>query len=401
MLSPEVYWLALRRVHGVGPRTCRLLIDKFGSPEKIFSLSADEIGAAGVARNAARAIVEFRDFEPLEKELCELPNLGARMIKWTDDDYPANLRQIADPPPFLFVRGTASLTDPNCIAIVGARAASDIGRRMAQRLGLELAAKGFTVVSGLARGIDGEAHQGALDAHGKTLAVLGCGVDVIYPPEHRKLADEIIAGGGALISELPIGSQPLAENFPTRNRILSGLCLGVVIVEAAEKSGSLITARMALEQDRQVFAVPGSPLTGKTRGSNRLLKEGAKLVECVEDVIEELAPQMVRRLPAAEPLLRAERIEVAVTRETQKVESSPKTVAPTPATAMPTSVNSPQLVTDSAATVLTYLTDTERLHVDSIIDASGLNAQTVLRLLLELELDGRVTQHPGKLFSLA
>ena len=401
MLSPEVYWLALRRVHGVGPRTCRLLIDKFGSPEKIFSLSADEIGAAGVARNAARAIVEFRNFEPLEKELCELPNLGARMIKWTDDDYPANLRQIADPPPFLFVRGTASLTDPNCIAIVGARAASDIGRRMAQRLGLELAAKGFTVVSGLARGIDGEAHQGALDAHGKTLAVLGCGVDVIYPPEHRKLADAIISGGGALLSELPIGSQPLAENFPTRNRILSGLCLGVVIVEAAEKSGSLITARMALEQDRQVFAVPGSPLTGKTRGSNRLLKEGAKLVECVEDVIEELAPQMVRRLPAAEPLPRAERIEVAVPRETQKVESSPKTVASTPATAMSTNVNSPQLVVNSAATVLTYLTDTERLHVDSIIEASGLNAQTVLRLLLELELDGRVTQHPGKLFSLA
>src|SRR5208282_5678272 len=150
-------------------------------------------------------------------------------------------------------------------------------------------------------GIDGEAHQGALDAHGITLAVLGCGVDVIYPAEHRKLADAILAGGGALVSELPIGTQPLAENFPTRNRILSGLCLGVVIVEAAEKSGSLITARMALEQDRQVFAVPGSPLSGKTRGSNRLLKEGAKLVECVEDVIEELAPQMARPLAAQRP----------------------------------------------------------------------------------------------------
>ena len=400
MPSPEVYWLALRRVHGVGPRTCRLLIDKFGSPEKIFSLSADEIGAAGVARNAARAIVEFRAFEPLEKELCELPNLGARMIKWTDDDYPTNLRQIADPPPFLFVRGTASLTDPNCIAIVGARAASDIGRRMAQRLGLELAAKGFTVVSGLARGIDGEAHQGALDAHGTTLAVLGCGVDVIYPPEHRKLAEAIIAGGGALISELPIGSQPLAENFPTRNRILSGLCLGVVIVEAAEKSGSLITARMALEQDRQVFAVPGSPLTGKTRGSNRLLKEGAKLVECVEDVIEELAPQMVKRLPTGDPA-REERIAISVPPKTQSVESSPTNPPPTSATVMSTSANNPQSVSDSSVTLLTYLTDTERLHVDSIIEASGLNAQTVLRLLLELELDGRVTQHPGKLFSLA
>ena len=404
MLSPEVYWLALRRVHGVGPRTCRLLIDKFGSPEKVFSLSADEIGAAGVARNAARAIVEFRDFEPLEKELCELPNLGARMIKWTDDDYPANLRQIADPPPFLFVRGTASLTDPNCIAIVGARAASDIGRRMAQRLGLELAAKGFTVVSGLARGIDGEAHQGALDAHGVTIAVLGCGVDVIYPPEHRKLAEAIIAGGGAIVSELPIGSQPPAENFPTRNRILSGLCLGVVIVEAAEKSGSLITARMALEQDRQVFAVPGSPLTGKTRGSNRLLKEGAKLVECVEDVIEELAPQMVKRLPAEAPSRQnraAERVAVPVPPVTKSVELSPPPVAPCVATAVLTSVNNPQTPLDGPVTLLTYLTDTEKLHVDSIIEASGLNAQTVLRLLLELELEGRVTQHPGKLFSLA
>ena len=298
MPSPDVYWLALRRARGVGPRTCKLLIEKFGAPEKIFQLNADQIAAAGVPRNTAHSIAEFRDFEPLEKELCELPNLGARLVKWTDADYPPNLRQIADPPPFLFVRGTATLTDSTCIAIVGARAASDIGRRMAQRLGLELAAKGFTVVSGLARGIDGEAHQGALDAHGKTIAVLGCGVDVIYPAEHRKLAEAIIAGGGALISELPIGMQPLAENFPTRNRILSGLCLGVVIVEAAEKSGSLITARMALEQDRQVFAVPGSPLSGKTRGSNRLLKEGAKLVECVEDVIEELAPQMAGR-PAA------------------------------------------------------------------------------------------------------
>lgn len=394
MPSPDVYWLALRRARGVGPRTCRLLIDKFGSPEKIFQLSADEIGAAGVQRNAARSIVEFRDFDPLEKELCELPNIGARMIKWTDSDYPPNLRQIPDPPPFLFVRGTAALTDPNCIAIVGARAASDIGRRMAQRLGLELASKGFTVVSGLARGIDGEAHQGALDAHGTTVAVMGCGVDVIYPAEHRKLAEAIIAGGGALISELPIGTQPLADNFPTRNRILSGLCLGVVIVEAAEKSGSLITARMALEQDRQVFAVPGSPLTGKTRGSNRLLKEGAKLIECVEDVIEELAPQMVKRLPP-EVVPRVDRVAIAsVPLDTQSVEHSVEISSLT-------SANSPELVTDSTITILNYLTDTERLHVDSIIEASGLNAQTVLRLLLELELEGRVTQHPGKLFSLA
>jgi DNA processing protein len=396
MPSPDVYWLALRRAHGVGPRTCKLLIEKFGAPENIFQLNADQIAAAGVPRNTARNIAEFRDFEPLEKELCELPNIGARLVKWTDADYPLNLRQISDPPPFLFVRGTAQLTDANCIAIVGARAASDIGRRMANRLGLELAAKGFGVVSGLARGIDGEAHQGALDAHGKTIAVLGCGVDVIYPAEHRKLAEAIIEGGGAIISELPIGTQPLAENFPTRNRILSGLCLGVVIVEAAEKSGSLITARMALEQDRQVFAVPGSPLSGKTRGSNRLLKEGAKLVECVEDVIEELAPQMTgQRTSARPPEMAAESASTPLTSNTiARVVVAPFAQATEGAKTL-------GAVTDSAMTILNNLKDSERLHVDSIIESSGLNAQTVLRLLLELELEGRVTQHPGKLFSLA
>jgi len=396
MPSPDVYWLALRRAHGVGPRTCKLLIEKFGAPEKIFRLNADEIAAAGVPRNTARNIAEFRDFEPLEKELCELPNIGARLVKWTDADYPPNLRQIADPPPFLFVRGTAPLSDPTCIAIVGARAASDIGRRMAQRLGLELAAKGFSVVSGLARGIDGEAHQGALDAHGKTFAVMGCGVDVIYPAEHRKLAEAILAGGGALISELPIGMQPLAENFPTRNRILSGLCLGVVIVEAAEKSGSLITARMALEQDRQVFAVPGSPLSGKTRGSNRLLKDGAKLVECVEDVIEELAPQMARPLATERlaPRQPTERVPGPATSDMKDVR------AELPQLAEP-NVKTLEVVADNDTTILNNLKESERLHVDSIIESSGLNAQTVLRLLLELELEGRVTQHPGKLFSLA
>ncbi|HYK64078.1 MAG TPA: DNA-processing protein DprA [Patescibacteria group bacterium] len=394
MPSPDVFWLALRRARGVGPRTCKLLIEKFGTPEKIFQLSADTIASAGVPRNTAQSIAEFRDFEQIEKELCELPNIGARLVKWTDADYPPNLRQIADPPPFLFVRGPAALTDANCIAIVGARAASDIGRRMAQRLGLELAAKGFTVVSGLARGIDGEAHQGALDAHGKTIAVLGCGVDVIYPGEHRRLADAIVESGGALISELPIGTQPLAENFPTRNRILSGLCLGVVIVEAAEKSGSLITARMALEQDRQVFAVPGSPLSGKTRGSNRLLKEGAKLIECVEDVIEELAPQMTPPRAAATPPVRADEAAPMVSTSNLKVEASPPTVMPEVAKTEPAAVN-------EVSIVLENLKDSERLHIDSIIESSGLNAQTVLRLLLELELEGRITQHPGKLFSLA
>ena len=292
MAAPDAYWLALRRVRGVGPRISRLLLEAFGTPERIFTLDEKELAAAGIPRSTAHNLREFRDFDPLERELCELPRIGARLVRWTDPEYPANLREIADPPPYLFVQGHLATDEKQYLAVVGARAASDAGRQMAHRLGLELAAKGFTVVSGLARGIDTEAHQGALDAGGRTVAILGCGIDVIYPAENRKLAESIVEGGGALISELPVGTPPIAENFPGRNRILSGLCLGVVVVEAAENSGSLITARMALEQNRQVFAVPGSPLTGRAAGSNRLLKEGARLVDCVEDVMEDLAPQL-------------------------------------------------------------------------------------------------------------
>src|SRR5262245_60447615 len=189
MPSADAYWLALRQVRGVGPRISRVLLDQFGTPEQIFGRSPQEIASAGVPMGVARALVDFKDFDPLDRQLCELPPLGARLVRWTDGDYPPNLRQIGDPPPYLFVRGDAPLTEPRCIAIGGARAASDAGLRMAGRLAFELAARQFIVVSGLARGVDGAAHQGALDAGGRTIAVMGCGIDVIYPPEHRKLAD--------------------------------------------------------------------------------------------------------------------------------------------------------------------------------------------------------------------
>lgn len=410
--TADAYWLALRRVHGAGPRTCRLLLERFGSAEQIFKATEDEIGAAGVGRTVARAIAGFSDFASLEKELCELPRLGARLVRWTDADYPANLKQIADPPPYLIARGLLEPNDTACVAVVGARAASDAGLRMAQRLGFELAAHGFVVVSGLARGIDGAAHRGALEAGGRTIAVLGCGIDVAYPPEHRGLADAIIEQRGAILSELPLGTAPLPENFPSRNRILSGLSLGVVIVEAAEKSGSLITARMALEQDRQVFAVPGSPLSGKTRGSNRLLKEGAVLVECVEDVIEDLAPQMAGK--GSPPMERA--APTAAPQATPAFTASAKAAAVRPVSEahgaggrpgqsqMAISANqSAGLVEETAKqvqAVLNCLTDAQKLHVDAVIETCQLPPQTVLNLLLELELRGRVVQHPGKLFTL-
>ena len=396
---PDVYWLALRSVRGVGPRISRLLLEHFHSAELIFSASEPQLTATGIPRSTARNIVQFGDFEPLERELCALPRINARLVRWTDADYPPNLRQIPDPPPYFLVRGTIAPDDPRFVAVVGARAASDAGRRMAQRLGMELAIKGFTVVSGLARGIDCEAHQGALDGHGKTVAVMGCGIDIIYPSENKKMAEAIIENGGGLMSELPLGTPPIAENFPSRNRLISGLCLGVVVVEAAERSGSLITARMALEQNRQVFAVPGSPLTGKTRGSNHLLKEGARLVECVEDVIEELMPQLAG---------------VASLPQKQQIQSLPSE-APRPGAGMHDFQTVLKPTTGTAAhqsdlmeseppdvkRILHFLKGAAKLHVDSIIEESGLSASTVLKLLLELELRGIVTQHPGKLFSLS
>ncbi|MGA7761140.1 MAG: DNA-processing protein DprA [Candidatus Binataceae bacterium] len=416
--TADAYWLALRRVHGVGPRTCRLLLERFGSAEQIFKATEDEVAAAGVARKVASAIAGFNDFAPLEKELCELPRLGARVLRWTDDEYPPNLKQIADPPPYLIARGVLEPNNTACVAVVGARAASEAGLRMAQRLGFELAAHGFVVVSGLARGIDGAAHRGALEAGGRTIAVLGCGIDVAYPPEHRGLADMIVESRGAVLSELPLGSAPLPENFPSRNRILSGLSLGVVIVEAAEKSGSLITARTALEQDRQVFAVPGSPLSGKTRGSNRLLREGAVLVECVEDVIEDLAPQMAGKASMpAEPAASALQATPAVAAPA-KVKAEDPVILPSALRAADSSEapirsvasiatslgsSSESLVeekTREIQAVLNCLIDAQRLHVDAVIETCQLPPQTVLNLLLELELRGLVVQHPGKLFTL-
>jgi len=395
------------------PAACSL--SRFGSAEQIFKATEDQITAAGVGRKVAAAIAGFNDFAPLEKELCELPRLGARLVRWTDDEYPPNLKQIADPPPYLVARGLLEPNDTACVAVVGARAASEAGLRMAQRLGFELAARGFVVVSGLARGIDGAAHRGALEAGGRTIAVLGCGIDVAYPPEHRGLADWIVERRGAVLSELPLGSAPLPENFPSRNRILSGLSLGVVIVEAAEKSGSLITARMALEQDRQVFAVPGSPLNGKTRGSNRLLREGAVLVECVEDVIEDLAPQMA-------PKASAEAERAAAASQPANVETEGPMLQP-PVSRVTADASRRELGKSSAVSivssgranpseglvedktkeiqsVLNCLIDAQRLHVDAVIESCQLPPQTVLNLLLELELRGLVVQHPGKLFTL-
>jgi DNA processing protein len=281
------YWLAFIRVLGVGPNRLRRLEDHFGNLAAAWAAGPAEWTAAGLEPKVAEGIAQRRRTIDPDQELHRLEASGFRAITWNDPEYSERLREIYAPPPVLFVRGELERGDPPTIAVVGTRTPTAYGREVARRIAGELAANGITVVSGLARGIDAIAHRAALDAGGRTVAVLGSGVDVIYPSEHTRLAD-MIAGAGAVISEYPLGTKPDAGNFPQRNRVISGLSQGVLVVEAGEASGALITVRYALDQNRDVYAVPGSILSPQSRGTNRLIKEGAKLVNEVGDILEEL-----------------------------------------------------------------------------------------------------------------
>jgi len=277
-------------------------------------------------------------------------------MTWADPDYPPNLREIHDPPPFLFVCGALLPRDAVAVALVGSRNVSAYGLRLTRELTEGLVRYGITVVSGLARGTDAAAHWTALRTGGRTVAVMGSGIDVVYPSEHHALF-QAIPGQGAVVTELFMGAQPDAENFPNRNRIISGMALGTVIVEAAEKSGSLITATLAAEQGREVFAVPGA-VGERTRGTHRLIRDGAKLTECAEDIVEEIAPQLLARVPVAAPVD----------------------------------------LDDEEARILECMRH-ETLHIDAIIARSARPAATVLHVLLGLELKGVVQQLPGKYFA--
>ncbi|HLB94698.1 MAG TPA: DNA-processing protein DprA, partial [Nitrospiria bacterium] len=285
-------WLALKAVPGLGDVLYKRLIEKFGSPHAVFAAPESELlSVEGLRLPIAQAIRTGTAAEAVSKELDGLEKNGVEIVTILDEDYPELLRQIHDPPPFLYVRGELLPEDQKALAIVGSRQCSEYGRAVSRRMGQELARRGFTIVSGLARGIDGAAHEGALSVGGRTLGVLGCGVDVAYPLEHLSLK-EAISKQGAVISEFPLATAPVPENFPRRNRVISGLCLGVIVVEAADQSGALITATSALEQGREVFAVPG-PIGSKTSvGTHRLIKQGAKLIEGVEDILEEISGQL-------------------------------------------------------------------------------------------------------------
>ena len=281
------YWVALSRVPNLGPVKFRLLEEYFGSLERAWASGPGDFNAAGLDSKTIRAIMSCRDSISPDDEIEKLERARVKVMNWHHPNYPPRLKEIHDPPPIMFLRGEILPEDERSVAIVGTRKATAYGREVASTLARDLARSGVTIVSGLARGIDSIAHRAALDAGGRTLAVFGNGLDIVYPSENARLAGEV-ENSGALVSEHPLGVRPKAQHFPLRNRLMSGMTLGTLVVEAPEHSGALITVRLALEQDREVFCVPGSIFSPASQGTNYLIQQGAKLVKDYKDVLEEL-----------------------------------------------------------------------------------------------------------------
>lgn len=348
-------WIALKMVPGIGNVLAVGLVRAFGGPAAVFAARDQDLQCAGVRREVRAALRRFARWAEAEAQVARLIRAGGRLVTWDDACYPELLRQIHDPPLFVYMLGELTPADATAVAVVGSRDATAYGRQLTAIVSEGLAGRGITVVSGLARGIDAAAHEAALRAGGRTIAVLGSGIDVVYPSEHHRLLMRI-ARAGAVVSEYAMGAKPDAENFPARNRIISGLALATVVVEASERSGSLITAHCALEQGREVFAVPG-PVGPRTRGTHQLLRQGAALAESADDVLREIAPRL-RAAPSAEPVP----------------------------------------LTDAETAVLAQL-DTAPRSVDDVIARTGLSAGAVLETLLVLELRGVVRQLPGQSFA--
>ncbi len=289
------YWIGFNIVSGIGPARFRVLVDHFGDLGRAWHATQSELRAAGLDRRSIESLVETRQEISLDDQMLKVRREGARLVTWQDDEYPPRLRHIHNSPPVLYVKGEILPQDEWAVAAVGTRIPTTYGRQLVDEIAGGLAKSGITIVSGLARGIDSLAHRAALRVGGRTIAVLGCGIDIVYPHEHRGLAKNIIQRG-AIITEYPLGTPPEGGNFPARNRIISGLSLGTLVIEAGKRSGALITADYALEQGREVFALPGNVNSPKSLGTNRLIQEGAaKLVISVEDVLEELNLTLVER----------------------------------------------------------------------------------------------------------
>ncbi len=367
------YWLALALTQGLGPTRIKKLIEHFGTAERVFQASLTELEAMGMRAVSAQSIATGKSLELAQQECGKAVEARARIISLSDPEYPARLKEIYDPPVVLFVKGSVEVLAQPGIAMVGTRHPTPYGSGMAERLSTDLASRGLVIISGLARGVDTASHRGAVAAKGKTVAVLGTGIDVMYPKENSRLAEQIVALGGALITEFPVGTSPTPQNFPIRNRIISGMSAGVLVVEAAEYSGTRITSRCALEQNRDVYAVPGNVTNKNSWGPNTLIKQGAKLVATWEDVWEELPPD----------------IQVAL--------SAMQNESPVPETAslFPDEATSPH-----EKKILKLLKADESTHIDQLVELleNEMSSSEIFAALFELELNGKVRQLPGKNF---
>jgi DNA processing protein len=371
--SNTIYWLALSLTPGLGPTRGRKLVEHFRDPQDIFHASLTELEALGLQAHSAQSIALGKSLELATEELSKATAGKISVITREDAQWPVRLSEIYDPPLVLYIRGAAEVIARPGIAIVGTRHPTPYGIGMAERLACDLAAHGLVIVSGMARGVDAAAHRGALKG-GKTVAVFGTGVDEIYPKENKKIAESILASGGALVSEFPLGSFAAPQNFPIRNRIISGLALGVLVVEAGEYSGTRITARCALEQSRELFAVPGNVISRNSWGPNTLIKQGAKLTATWEDVWEELPAEVKQELESQQ--------------QAAASDSSPQTG----------SLFTQEKLSPAEKKVLAVLKEHESTHIDEIIEKleSQLSSSEIFTALFELELNGKVRQMPGK-----
>jgi DNA processing protein len=371
-MSDLKYWLALNFLPDIGPVLARRLISVFGNPENVFQTSMGELKKVeGLGENRIKNIVGFKQWDMIQKEIDNTIKNNARLITFNDKAYPEGLKSVPDAPLIFYIKGEIKDEDKYAVAIVGSRAPTNYGLQIAEKMGHKIAAYGLTVVSGMARGIDAASHRGALRAKGRTIAVLGSGIDVPYPPENTGLMN-VISSSGAVISEFPLGTKPNRENFPRRNRIISALALGVVVVEATVDSGSLITVGYALEHGKEIFAVPGNITSRNSRGTNDLIKKGAKLVDSAEEIIEELRPQI-------RGILKEQRYEPHGSY--QKLISEKKLTE----------------MTEDEKILYNCLTD-EPKHIDSIIREAHISSSKALSILLGLELKGVVRQVEGKKF---
>ncbi len=368
-LDSSLPWLALHLTPGLGARLTAKLLRAFGSPEGVFRASLTELEACRLPAAAAQAVASHAGFREAENELAEVRRIGCHLVHWKEATYPQRLLEIYDPPPLLYVRGDPGILNRHAISLVGTRRPTPYGNQIAERLSRDLAERVLLIVSGLARGIDSSSHRGACSsARGVTAGVLGCGIDVVYPKENRKLFAEV-EKRGALISEFSLGTHPAPENFPVRNRIVAGMAVGVVVVQGAQYSGSLITSRLAMEFGREVFAVPGNVTEPASFASHQLIKQGAKLVTGWEDVIEELPTE-----------IRSELFPVETT----------------------TTQDRALLFEQALSAVEKKLYDLIRMdtpiHVDELVETTGLNSSETLAALCEMEMRGIIRQMPGKQF---